>query len=96
MVQLALQDDNYLEACSAYQEVWDTAEVKADEAREVNVSLRVLLVVGRSPTRLVMADPQVIENIITYVILAHYNNEQSDMLHKLHADTSLQKAPIYQ
>ena len=38
LVQLALQDDIYLEACQAYQEVWDTEEVKADESREVNVS----------------------------------------------------------
>jgi 26S proteasome regulatory subunit N5 len=38
MVQLALQDDAYLEACSAYQEVWDTEEVKKDEGREINVS----------------------------------------------------------
>lgn len=37
MVQLALQEDNYLEACSAYQEVWDTEEVKKEESREVNV-----------------------------------------------------------
>lgn len=38
MVQLALQEDRYLEACSAYQEVWDTEEIKKDEAREINVS----------------------------------------------------------
>ena len=37
MVQLALQEDAYLEACSAYQEVWDTEEIKKDEAREINV-----------------------------------------------------------
>ncbi|OCF72908.1 26S proteasome regulatory subunit N5 [Kwoniella mangroviensis CBS 8886] len=71
MVQLALQDDEYLEACSAYQEVWDTEEVKADPAKELNV----------------------LENIMIYVVLAPYNNEQSDMLHKLYADPALQKAP---
>lgn len=37
IVQLALQEDNYLEACSAYQAVWDTDEVKEDAARELNV-----------------------------------------------------------
>ena len=37
MVQLALQDDAYLEACSAYQEVWDTEEIKKDETREIGV-----------------------------------------------------------
>nr|XP_019045606.1 26S proteasome regulatory subunit N5 [Kwoniella bestiolae CBS 10118]OCF24536.1 26S proteasome regulatory subunit N5 [Kwoniella bestiolae CBS 10118] len=71
MVQLALQDDEYLEACSAYQEVWDTEEVKVDPAKELNV----------------------LENIMIYVVLAPYNNEQSDMLHKLYADPALQKAP---
>ncbi|WVQ83010.1 hypothetical protein IAT38_005148 [Cryptococcus sp. DSM 104549] len=73
MVQLALQDDEYLEACSAYQEVWDTEEVKSDPAKELNV----------------------IENIMIYVVLAPYNNEQSDMLHKLYADQNLQKAALH-
>ena len=39
IVQLALQDDDFLEACNAYQAVWDTEEVKADEKREIDVSL---------------------------------------------------------
>lgn len=73
IVQLALQEDLYLEVCSAYQEVWDTEEVKTDEARELNV----------------------IENIIMYVVLAAYSNEQSDMLHKLYANNDLQKAPLH-
>lgn len=36
-----------------------------------------------------------IENIIMYVVLAEYSNEQSDMLHKLYADSALQKAPLH-
>ena len=35
------------------------------------------------------------ENIITYVVLAPYDNEQSDMLHKLYSDIRLQKAPLH-
>jgi 26S proteasome regulatory subunit N5 len=50
LVQLALQDDAYLEACAAYQEVWDTEEVKADEAREVNVRIHTI---SRSKTLMV-------------------------------------------
>lgn len=38
---------------------------------------------------------QVIQNIIIYVVLAAYNNEQSDMLHKLYANSALQKAPTH-
>jgi 26S proteasome regulatory subunit N5 len=41
------------------------------------------------------ADQQVIENIITYVVLAAYTNEQSDMLHKLYSNPALQKAPVH-
>jgi hypothetical protein len=89
LVQLALQDDAYLEACSAYQEVWDTEEVKADEAREVNVSSHSAI-----PSRIQLIQ-QVIENIIIFVVLASYNNEQSDMLHKLYSNPSLQKAPVH-
>jgi 26S proteasome regulatory subunit N5 len=37
----------------------------------------------------------VIENIIMYVVLAAYSNEQSDMLHKLYANNELQKAPLH-
>jgi 26S proteasome regulatory subunit N5 len=30
-----------------------------------------------------------------FVVLAPYNNEQSDMLHKLYANSELQKAPVH-
>nr|XP_019004200.1 26S proteasome regulatory subunit N5 [Kwoniella mangroviensis CBS 8507]OCF67661.1 26S proteasome regulatory subunit N5 [Kwoniella mangroviensis CBS 8507] len=49
MVQLALQDDEYLEACSAYQEVWDTEEVKADPAKELNVLENIMIYVVLAP-----------------------------------------------
>jgi len=39
MIQLALHEDKYLEACKAYQEVWDTEEVKADPEKEKEVSI---------------------------------------------------------
>ncbi len=37
MIQLALHEDAYLDACKAYQEVWDTEEVKKDEAKSQEV-----------------------------------------------------------
>jgi 26S proteasome regulatory subunit N5 len=88
MVQLALQDDALLEACSAYQEVWDTAEVKADEQKELHVSGAVCCLSFSDRV-------QVIENIIIYVTLAPYSNEQSDMLHKLYALQDMKKAPLH-
>lgn len=38
MVDLALHEDEYLEACKAWQEIWDTESVKADETRSKEVS----------------------------------------------------------
>lgn len=38
---------------------------------------------------------QVIENIIMYIVLATYSNEQQDMLHKLYGKRELQKAPLH-
>jgi hypothetical protein len=39
MIQLALHEDAYLDACKAYQEVWDTEEVKKDEAKSQEVGV---------------------------------------------------------
>jgi 26S proteasome regulatory subunit N5 len=112
MIRLALEDDAYLEACSAYQEVWDTAEIKADEdkARDVREQLLRFICLRLSAGPRFRRDKaafrgqcyhseltfaQVQENIFTFVVLAAHNNEQSDMLHKLYADTSLTKAPLH-
>lgn len=34
--------------------------------------------------------------IASYVVLAPYDNEQSDMLHKLDLDASMKKVPLHQ
>lgn len=39
IVFLALQEDAYLDACNAYQAVWDTEYMKSDEGRETSVSI---------------------------------------------------------
>jgi 26S proteasome regulatory subunit N5 len=38
MIKLALQEDNYLDACKAWQEVWDTEDVKNNEQQNLQVS----------------------------------------------------------
>ncbi len=40
MIRLAMHEDAYLDACKAYQEVWDTDEVKNDEAKSQEVRQR--------------------------------------------------------
>ncbi|KAJ9092508.1 hypothetical protein QFC19_008721 [Naganishia cerealis] len=69
MIQLALHEDNYLDACKAWQEVWDTEEVKSNELQNM----------------------QAMEHIIIFICLAPYDNEQSDMIQKLHVNPALRK-----
>ncbi|KAJ9124199.1 hypothetical protein QFC22_000996 [Naganishia vaughanmartiniae] len=69
MIRLALHEDNYLDACKAWQEVWDTEEVKNNEQQNM----------------------QAMEHIIIFICLAPYDNEQSDMIQKLHANPALRK-----
>jgi 26S proteasome regulatory subunit N5 len=38
---------------------------------------------------------QALEHIVYYMVLAPHNNEQSDMLHRLFADTALVKLELH-
>lgn len=73
MIRLALDGDDYLEACKAWQEVWDTESVKEDEAKS----------------------KEAMENIVVFIVLAPYGNEQADMIQKLYADERLQKCVLH-
>ena len=37
VISLALEEDAFLDACKSYQEVYDTPEIKADEAKSQEV-----------------------------------------------------------
>lgn len=39
-------------------------------------------------------NPQALENIVYYVVLAPHNNEQSDMLHRIATDPALSKLDL--
>ncbi|CDZ96764.1 26S proteasome regulatory complex, subunit RPN5/PSMD12 [Phaffia rhodozyma] len=72
IIALALEEDAFLDACKAYQEVYDTDEVKNDEAKA----------------------KEALEMVAYFVILAVYDNEQSDMLHKLFHDKKMEKVAL--
>lgn len=93
IIQLALHEDKYLDACKAYQEVWDTEEVKADPEKEKEVRYSLRHVVTMCADH--VCDLQAIENIIVFIVLAPYDNEQHDMLNKLYANTKLQKCVLH-
>ncbi|KAF8419648.1 PCI domain-containing protein [Tirmania nivea] len=70
-IQLAKQDDKYLDCCKHYRQVYDTPSVLEDPQK-----LR-----------------KVLERIVYYIILAPYDNEQSDLLHRIYQDPRLLTIP---
>ncbi|KAJ2157528.1 proteasome regulatory particle subunit [Coemansia sp. RSA 552] len=69
MIQYDLHEENYLEVCRHYNQVYTTKSIKEDASRW----------------------PSVLQNIILYLVLSPYDNEQSDMLHRMRLDHNLEK-----
>ncbi|KAI5779107.1 PCI domain-containing protein [Geopyxis carbonaria] len=76
-IMISKQDDKYLETCKHYRSVLDTPSIQADENLHKQLHPRLM--------------KQTLERIIYYVILAPYDNEQSDLLHRIHQDPTLEK-----
>ncbi|KND02822.1 proteasome regulatory particle lid subunit RPN5 [Spizellomyces punctatus DAOM BR117] len=73
MIQYALHENQYLDVCKYFREIYDTPSVQEDEARKT----------------------EVLRNIIFFVALAPYDNEQSDLIHRVYEDPFLAKIPLY-
>ncbi|MCJ1370243.1 hypothetical protein MMC20_001455 [Loxospora ochrophaea] len=82
-ITLAKHDDKYLEVCKHYRQVLDTESVEENPEQLHAVSPFSADHI-QDPTNLPL---QVLQRIIYYVILSPHDNEQSDLLHRIHADT---------
>ncbi|KAJ1844214.1 proteasome regulatory particle subunit, partial [Coemansia sp. RSA 2703] len=72
MIQYDLHEENYLEVCRHYQQVYNTPSVQEDAQKW----------------------PVVLQNVVLYLVLAPYDNEQSDMLHRVQGDHRLEKLEL--
>ncbi|KAJ1723478.1 proteasome regulatory particle subunit [Coemansia erecta] len=72
MIQYDLHEQNYLEVCRHYQQVYRTPSIQED--------------VQRWPT--------VLQNVVLYLVLSPYGNEQADMLHRVKQDHRLEKLEL--
>ncbi len=43
----------------------------------------------------ILSLPQVLKNAILYLVLAPYDNEQSDLIHRVKLDKNLEEMPVY-
>ncbi|CBQ67980.1 probable RPN5-26S proteasome regulatory subunit [Sporisorium reilianum SRZ2] len=71
MIDYALREDKFLDICKYYREIYDTEEVKADEARR----------------------REVLRNVVVFLALAKYDNEQSDLMARVEAGGELDEVP---
>ncbi|KAI9504421.1 PCI domain-containing protein [Coemansia spiralis] len=72
MIQYDLHEENYLEVCRHYKQVYETKCIKEDANRW----------------------PNVLYNMVLYLVLSPYDNEQSDMLHRIKLDHNLEKLEL--
>jgi 26S proteasome regulatory subunit N5 len=82
-ITLAKHDDKYLDACKHYRQVLDTEAVEnnPEQLRAVSISLQVS---GLEHSTNI---PQALQRVLYFIILAPHDNEQSDLLHRIHRDT---------
>ncbi|PIA18547.1 PCI-domain-containing protein [Coemansia reversa NRRL 1564] len=72
MIQYDVHEENYLEVCRHYNQVYTTKSIKDD----------------------VNKWPAVLQNIILYLVLSPFDNEQSDMLYRFKQDHNLEKLEL--
>ncbi|KAG5461613.1 MAG: hypothetical protein BJ554DRAFT_6166, partial [Olpidium bornovanus] len=73
MIEYATHQDEYLNICKYWREIYDTPATKADEAQWKDA----------------------LRNVVSYVLLAPYDSEQSDLIHRIEADTNLEQLEAY-
>lgn len=74
MVEHALHENEYLNICKYYREIYSTKTVESDEIER----------------------KAVLENILIFIILAPYDHEQSDLLHRIMEDKHLSSVELHQ
>lgn len=82
-IQLAKHDDKYLEVCKNYRQVLDTEAVEEDPSKLHPVCVELIVCQPHSNAN----QSQVLQRIIYFVLLAPYDNEQHDLLHRIHKDS---------
>lgn len=83
-ITLAKHEDKYLDACKHYRQVLDTESV--EETPEQLHAVSRLFHNGLFAVH-VAHKVQVLQRVIYYILLAPHDNEQSDLLHRINADT---------
>lgn len=86
---LANHEHKYLEVCKHYREVLDTESVEQNPDQ-----LRAVCIFLPFATVCLLTTEKVLARIVYYIVLSPYDNEQSDLLHRIQQDTRLSMVPV--
>lgn len=73
MIEYSLHENEYLNVCKHYRQIYDTPVVKEDPAQA----------------------KKAIENAVLFVVLAPFDNEQSDLIQRVYLESDEVETPIY-
>jgi 26S proteasome regulatory subunit N5 len=80
MIQLSLKANDYLKTCKNYRNLYDTASISENESQWKEV-LNLFI--------------KILANVVIFAILAPYDNEQSDLVHRINDMPNLAKIPLF-
>ncbi|KAK3822404.1 MAG: PCI domain-containing protein [Linnemannia elongata] len=73
MIEYSLHENEYLQVCKHYRQIYDTPIVKADPAQA----------------------KKAVENAVLFVVLAPFDNEQSDLIQRVYIEADEVDTPVY-
>ena len=89
MIELGQHEGDYLDICRNFRQVYDTPCIQ-----EVEICLIKLMVID-DLFQDVDEKMNALKNIVLYIVLAKYNNEQSDLIHRIKTERALDDIDSY-
>lgn len=98
MIELDQHEGSYLSICKHYRAIYNTQVVKDDTEKrnEVNTTFTSQVVTQLAEfVFIALVIHQVLKCVVLYLILAPFDNEQSDLIHRVKEDKTLEELPLY-
>jgi 26S proteasome regulatory subunit N5 len=92
MIKLDQHDSSYLNIFKHFKHIYDTPCIKNNVVNMKEVSLGGS---DRSKTKFFFVIFKALKNVVIYLLLSPFNNEQHDALLRLYEDKNLREMPEY-
>ena len=92
MIKYTLHSDAYLDTCKHYRHIYDTPSIQATDAKWQEVSLSFTWFIWRRTLKFSL---KALQLSAVFIALAPFDNEQSDLVHRIHSDAKMSKIPLF-